>query len=165
MACSTDSTEIYNRYIPHSLGLERVWPYAHQQDRKTGAYRTQAEMNRIAEDLAAQDGWICGSGWPTWDSYFVKNADAVLVFQNPGRAWRIRLAAARSSTTSTVAAVFRALLGRSQRYDDGPFLKQHINGPRRGYYSRTAQYAFDNFSDKTFVINRHEDLKKLRAVG
>jgi len=35
----------------------------------------------------------------------------------------------------------------------------------RGYYSRTAQYAFDSFSDETFVINRHEDLKKLRAVG
>lgn len=77
----------------------------------------------------------------------------------------MRLAAARSSTVSAVAAVCRALLRRRPRYDDGPFLKQHIDGPRRGYYSRTAQYAFDDFPDKTFVIHRHEDLKKLRAVG
>jgi len=131
VACSTDSTEIYQRYIPHGLGLERIWPHAHQQDRKTGVYRTQAEMNRIADDLAAQDGWICGSGWPTWDSFFVKNSDAVLVFQTPSRAWRMRLAAARSATASAVAAVFRALLRRQPRYDDGPFLKQHIGSPAR----------------------------------
>lgn len=165
VACSTQSAEIYKKYIPHSLGLERVWPYAHQQDRKTGAYRTRAEMDRIAEDLAAQDGWICGSGWPSWDAFFVKSADAVLVFQTPSRAWRIRLVAARSSTASTIAAVFRALLRRQPRYDDGPFLSRRIHGPRRGYYSWAGQYALDSFPEKTFLINHHEDLKKLRAVG
>lgn len=167
VACSIESTEVYKRFIPHSLGLERVWPYAHEQDRKTGAWRTPAQMNRIAQDLAAQDGWISGSGWPTWDSYFIENADAVLIFQSPGRAWRIRLAAVRSSSVSTVSGAVRALLRRQPRYGRGngeSFVERRIRGPRRGYYSQAGQHALENFPDKTFIIWRARDLRKLRAL-
>jgi hypothetical protein len=39
---------VFEKYIPHSLGLERIWPYAYQQDRKTGAWRTIAQYSHLA---------------------------------------------------------------------------------------------------------------------
>lgn len=51
VACANIGFLNVYKYIPHSLGLERIWPYAHQQDRKTGAWRTSAELDRIARDL------------------------------------------------------------------------------------------------------------------
>ena len=36
--------------------------------------------------------------------------------------------------------------------------------PRGGYYSAVGQYALKNFPEKTFIVNRRADIKKLRAI-
>lgn len=163
VTCNIDAIDVY-KYIPHSLGLERIWPHAYQQDRKTGVWRTRAEFERIARDLAAGSGWICGSGWMTWDPYFIRNAQVVLIFQSPSRRARMYLSAGRSSTAAGVRNFFRVLLRRRARFDDGPDFAPRRRQPVRGFYSGPGQYALDNFPEKTFVIHRREDLKKLRSI-
>lgn len=161
VSCDIESTEVFKRFIPHSLGLERIWPQAHQQDRETGAWRTGAELDKIARDLAAQDGWICGSGRLGWDTYFMENADAVLVFQTTARRRRMHLAAVRTS----VSGVLHAVLRRQPHFDDNGMLVKW-RGPRQGraYYSRTGYLALEIYPEKTFVIDQRRYLKKLRAV-
>ncbi len=161
VSCDIESSEVFKRFIPRSLGLERVWPQAHEQDRRTGAWRSGPELDRIARELAAEDGWICGSGRLGWDSYFMQNADAVLVFQTAFRRQRMHLAAVRSSVSAFLHAVFR----RQSRFDEnGQLVKWR--GPRqsRAYYARTAYVAFELYPEKTFIINRRRYLKRLRAI-
>lgn len=161
VSCDIESTEVFKHFIPNSLGLERVWPHAHEQDRATGAWRTAAQLDRIARDLAAQDGWICGSGRIGWDTYFMENADAVLVFQTAARRGRMHLAAVRYSVSALAHAVLRR---RSRFDDDGNLLK--LRGPRqnRAYYSRTGYLALELYPEKTFVIDRRKYIRKLRSV-
>ena len=152
------------KYIPHSLGLERIWPHAYQQDRKTGAWRTPAEFDQIARDLARQEGWVCGSGWTNWDPHFIRNADIVLIFQPPSRRLRIILAAMRSSIAATIKSLVRTTARRGPRRVDDMMLPPERREPRGGYYSAVGQYALENFPEKTFVVNRRADIKKLRAI-
>ena len=161
VSCDIESSEVFKRFIPHSLGLERVWPQAHEQDRKTGAWRSGPELDRIAQELAAKDGWICGSGRLGWDTYFMQNADAVLVFQTVLRRWGMHLAGLRFSVSAFTHAVFH----RQSRFDEnGQLVKWR--GPRQSgaFYARTAYVAFELYPEKTFIINRRRYLKRLRAV-
>jgi hypothetical protein len=161
VSCDIESTEVFKHFIPHSLGLERVWPQAHQQDRQTGSWRTDAQLDGIARELAAQDGWICGSGRIGWDKHFMENADAVLVFQTSARRRQMHLAAVRAS----MSALLHAVLRRQSHYDDnGMLVKWRGPRPSRAYYSRTGYMALELYPEKTFVIDRRKYLKKLRAV-
>lgn len=161
VSCDIEPTEIFRHFIPHSLGLERIWPQAHQQDRTTGAWRTGAQLERIARDLAAGDGWICGSGRPGWDAYFMRDAEAVLVFRTAARRRRMRLATIQAS----VSMVLRIVLRRKSGYDDGGMgFAVHGPRPRRALYSRTSYYALENHAEKTFVIDQRRYLTKLRAI-
>jgi hypothetical protein len=150
-----ERTEVFKRFIPHSLGLERVWPQAHQQDRRTGIWRTGPELDLIARELAAGDSWICGSGWPEWDVHFMEEAEAVLVFQTAARKAGMRLAL-------PFMAVGRVLLPRRRRAGGTP--EQGRAKPNRAFYSQTDRYALEQFPEKTFLINRRKYRRKLRAV-
>lgn len=152
------------KYIPYSLGLERLWPYAYQQDRKTGAWRTEAQFDRVAQELARGESWICGSGWTTWDPYFIHHAEVVLIFQSPWRGMRISLAARRTSTAAAVAGVVRIVLRRRPRFNENGLLIRPLRRPRRGFYSAMAQYAMEDFPEKTFIVKQRADIKKLRAI-
>jgi hypothetical protein len=152
------------KFIPHSLGLERIWPHAYQQDRKTGAWRTPAQFEQMARDLARQESWICGSGWTNWDPHFIRNADIVLIFQSPNRRLRLYLAAMRSSTAANIGGLVRIVLRRRARPLDDMFAPPTRREPRGGFYSAVGQYALDDFPEKTFIVNRREDIKKLRAI-
>lgn len=163
--------------LPQTLGLEPISYDAYVYDGE-GVARDRDELDRLARELAAQQRWICNAGPLFWARHFATAAQAVLIFPSGGDN-ESRLADAAARLDATVSRALRTLHkrgGRGRRGgdaaqaatpdDDGYVRLEDLPpaGPAPSYAARLVNFLLSEFPEKTFRLERAEDVRALQTV-
>lgn len=163
--------------LPQTLGLEPISYDAYLYDRD-GVPRDRDTLDEIARELAGQQRWICNAGPLFWARHFATAAQAVLIFPSAADA-ESRFADAAARLDATVARAVRSLRRRGGRIrqggdaadTDGPgdsgFIRLEDlppHGPAPSYAARLVNFLLSEFPEKTFRLERAEDVRTLQAV-